>query len=199
MLLQAASMKPTHNDVQEAALANGEAKKSSETKTETVAQGAAGSKSPTVVYVNPPAAPRAEPQESGGWSRFLSTSLLAATFATGLSSFARSMDWSRELVDPGAKVRELEAKRLQEEAVQKVTQQAETNQVLLRQQLTNSSNNAPRYIHSELLVAIVLCAAPYHCVLCVCRNQSIARAPRPPTRSGTPPTDGPAPGERTSR
>lgn len=128
-------MKPTQADRDVATLASEEAQKATDKGNSSSSSSASPSNTPTVVYVTPPAASTSESRSehansSGSWSHFLSTSVLSAAFAVGLSSFARTMEWSRNLVDPGAKEREEAEHRHREE----LKAQAAKNEALLRQQ-----------------------------------------------------------------
>ena len=133
---QAITTKPTQEDRDQAALVTGEARKDSESSQANGSHQQQASTSPTVVYVNPPApspAVAVQSEAPGSWSKFLSSSLLSAAFAMGLSSVARSMEWSRTLLDPGAREREAALERRRREEAE-VLAEARAAQAAIRQQ-----------------------------------------------------------------
>ena len=148
-------MKPTQADRDVATLASEEAQKATDKGNSSPSSSSVSpSNTPTVVYVTPPAASASESgsqhaNSSGSWSHFLSTSVLSAAFAVGLSSIARTMEWSRNIVDPGAKEREEADQRYREE----LKVQADKNEALLRQQQQSAQSGGARLVLGRSVVA----------------------------------------------
>jgi len=186
-LLQAAVMKPTQKDRENAAVAS---RASSEAAKDTTLKSAPTSNTsqqqqPTVVYVTPP--PTTNTANSGAhqtgavsashsWHKFLYSGMMSAMFTVGLTSVAKRMDWIRNFLDPGATKREAEILKQAEEATAKadkaITAQAEAatkiqTLVLKQQQQQQQNSTGQRYGMSGWICALYRCNTSNHYVWCL--------------------------------